>query len=281
MGSTRNSLLTITALMLIASTLLTEPACGYQQSTTTGRIGSGIPVRWASPIVRFEINGNGTVQLGDKAATVAAIRRAMETWNTVNCSSFRFEDAGVSNRQAGIDFKNVIVFRDKWWPYDPSRLAQTTVTVDKETGEIVDADIQLNAVHFQWSLGDADVLADVQAVVTHELGHALGLDHACDDQEGCPQSPALLSATMYHLIPAGETDKRSLDSDDIDGVCAIYPASMELEPQLSRLKLAQQEGGCQLTPVSSGSRHGAWPFLAMAMAMAWLWLRRRRESFLA
>ena len=77
---------------------------------------------------------------------------------------------------------NVILFREDVWPCNGSMdtLALTTVTYNVRTGEIYDADMELNSVGTQFSFGDTDVGFDFLSIVTHELGHFLGLGHSAD-----------------------------------------------------------------------------------------------------
>jgi hypothetical protein len=109
---------------------------------------------------------------------------------------------------------NVVVFHDYKWSYtgEFNTLAKTTVTYDNGTGEIFDADIELNHAFNEFTTGDGYVVYDLQSVLTHEIGHLIGLDHASD-----------LAATMTPGYQQGTIDLRTIEADDIAGVCAVYP----------------------------------------------------------
>ena len=80
---------------------------------------------------------------------------------------------------------------------------------------IMDADIDLNLVDFEWSTSGESGRVDLQNALTHELGHILGFAHS-DAQE----------ATMFASAIPGETEKRDLYEDDIQGVREVYPFSL-------------------------------------------------------
>src|SRR5204862_6586571 len=102
-----------------------------------------------------------------------------------------------------------------------------------------------NAVDFVWGdlvagIGASGNVQDLQNTLTHEFGHLLGLDHNCygsaDRSRGIDQNghavpdcnrapPAVQEATMYASVMRGDVARRDLSADDIDGVCAIYPAT--------------------------------------------------------
>jgi uncharacterized protein (TIGR03382 family) len=109
------------------------------------------------------------------------------------------------------------------WDFATGTLAITTTTYNSRTGRMYDADLEMNAGVHTFTTIDSPpctgpgqtgcVSIDVQNTVTHELGHALGLDHSPD-----PRS------TMYAGAEIGEISKRVLDDGSAAFVCAAYPA---------------------------------------------------------
>jgi hypothetical protein len=76
---------------------------------------------------------------------------------------------------------------------------------------------------------------DLQNTVTHEVGHFVGLAHPCTTTGGsagvpsCSATPppgeiAYALRTMAPTTTPGDVLKRDLSSDDVAGVCDIYPA---------------------------------------------------------
>jgi len=82
------------------------------------------------------------------------------------------------------------------------------------TGEIIETDIFLNT-DYPLSTDMSLNSFDVQNMVTHELGHSLCLDDL--DNTGDSEK------TMYWVMSKGETKKRTLDQDDINGITYLYP----------------------------------------------------------
>ena len=169
------------------------------------------------------------------------------------CSSVRVsEGPRVSERKIGWvkgapDNHNVVLYRrvgctaaapngDPCWSDDSCQnkydcwagrggtLALTTTTYDLDTGHIYDTDIEANDVFFFFTTVDgvpcgttpspSCISSDVQNTMTHELGHALGLDHA-------PEA----YSTMYATADKGEISKRVIDSDSQRYLCEAYPSA--------------------------------------------------------
>jgi hypothetical protein len=87
----------------------------------------------------------------------------------------------------------------------------TLVSFSPKTGEIYDVDVELNSKMRTFRLETTGAGDDLVSVVQHESGHFLGLAHS-----------NMALATMWANY-SGNVDMRTLDTDDIAGVCAIYP----------------------------------------------------------
>jgi hypothetical protein len=155
----------------------------------------------------------------------------------VACDQVRYNSDGPN--------QHAIIFRDDTWPHNDANntLALTTVTFNPDTGEIFDADMEINTATIKVTLHDpvpADGY-DFASIVTHETGHFLGMAHSGDGH-----------ATMFAHYQQGSTVMRNLTSDDVDGICAIYPpggtrsVSTQVAPSGS-----VPEDSCDPTP-----RHG-------------------------
>jgi hypothetical protein len=114
---------------------------------------------------------------------------------------------------------NVVVFirsRTDWQSSgnQSSWLAITKIANDSLSGEIIDADMEINDGMYKFHYGEEAPPAgsiDFRAMIVHEAGHFFGLDHS--------QSNV---ATMYATYSGDPVAARSLDQDDIDGICALY-----------------------------------------------------------
>lgn len=206
------------------------------------------------------------------AAIEAALARSLATWNgaAVGCSDLLLVDAGypaalTTNLSRGRpDMENRIVFREDGWPPEISAetIALTTLVYRRSTGEIEDADIDLNGVHHVFTDTDdpAATQADVENTLTHELGHLIGLAHV-DDPE----------ATMFAMSLPGDLDKRTLSADDRDGLCWVYPEG-RLTPSAPRIPGSGVTSGCAIGRARSGAA-----LAVLLSGLAWL-LRRRRAG---
>jgi len=200
----------------------------------------------------------------------AALEASIATWNAAGsgCSDLQLVDEGYPTTLgtnlsgAPVDRQNRIVWREDRWPADPDALALATVVYRRSTGEIQDADIDLNGAHHLFTTTDDPDAADndVANTLTHELGHLIGLEHVEDPD-----------ATMYGLAPPGDLAKRTLSEDEVEAVCFIYPEG-RLSPTAPRLPGTGLSNGCAAGPGRTRS------VAAGLILLAALRLRRRRAA---
>jgi hypothetical protein len=116
---------------------------------------------------------------------------------------------------------NILVFirsSSEWTRFrnSPTWIAITKIAHNPKTGEIVDADIEINDGGFKFSYSGTPNPSEVDflSMLTHEVGHFYGLDHSAND-----------NATMYSTYassPERAVAARTLTEDDIGGICALY-----------------------------------------------------------
>lgn len=142
---------------------------------------------------------------------LAEIEIAARSWSEVRCTSFRATVSGQRGAAAKDDSNSTVFFHTDGWPSElqPGALAQTVLHVGPG-GALRDADIHVNGHDHRFSADGRPGAIDLRAVLTHEIGHVLGLGHSSDR-----------TATMF--ATSSGLRWRSLEKDDQDGVCALYP----------------------------------------------------------
>lgn len=222
------------------STLLAAPAASAFCRTTTcdpnnpkqdcriegNCVVSGKPLAWRSSCVTVGVQQMGSPANGFSYDDVAGVvQSAFDTWMSARCGgqppSIDVQllgpvECGLSEYNSDAGNANVVLFRDGPWPYIGAQnaLGLTTTRFDTQTGDLWDADIEINGENSSLSVGDPITGDDLLSVLTHEAGHFLGLSHSSD-----------ASATMRPVYdPTRDGSSfRSLDDDDVAGICAVYP----------------------------------------------------------
>ncbi len=183
-------------------------------------------VRWFEPDdglpVLYKVDTAGDPKIGASASRNAVLA-ALAAWTNVATAAIVLQDGGgISGAPSGgCDGRNTIVFNDPSGTvgdpsgcsgvlavggYCASGASKTVNGVDFH--QIVEGDITVNNGWSACTFWNATNLAEV---LTHELGHTIGLAHSTDP-----------TATMYafaHFDGRGA----SLTADDIAGVTFIYP----------------------------------------------------------
>ncbi len=230
------------------------PLLAYVVNTVSS---GGPELHWESRPA-YEINQSGSADLSGEEFD--AVERGFESWNAVCDIGYRRDgftsldgDSIYPNGPAGDpepDGNNVVTWVESGWPEGPSVIGITWAFFDPSNGEIGEGDMLLNGEDYVWTVSDAGAQTDVESIVAHEAGHFLGLGHT--DVE---------AATMFATVIDGETQKRSLHSDDIAGAQHLYGGD------------GGAGCGCDLAASRAASRPLAAAAVALAAA-AWLLARR-------
>jgi hypothetical protein len=194
----------------------------------------GRPIAWPGRCVSLGVHEAASEQV-DLATVQMLTEQAFATWNAVRCDPsgeppsielLGTEGPVVCGRSEFVGNSanaNILVFRDERWPYGGSGhdLASTTVR-SRSDGEIVDADIEVNATR-PLITGDGNGVTivgahDLLSILTHEMGHLLGVDHSTDPD----------SIMQIELPP--RVVRTELGADDVAALCAAYPPEREAPP---------------------------------------------------
>lgn len=240
-----------------------------------GCVTDGAPLRHARVPIVFRFQRGGLTTLIREEAR-AAVRAGFHRWSDVVCpsglrTSLRFEEGEELevdkplDRDARAPESFGIFFRDLGWPHeDPdATYALTTLDSGKRTGVIRYADIQLNTAVHALSTGDQESGVDLQIVVTHEVGHYIGLAHS--RAENSIMADAL--CTGGDRCARGKVAARRLAPDDLAAVCALFPPGARFDGD-------DADGGCR---ASRAPPREPGPLVIAALPAAVLaWRRRQR-----
>ncbi len=226
----------IAAFLVVVGLATPNSAAAYRTAADLAEIPDDQAVGWSDPpeLRHFpaSVPGVSTVDVE------RALGQARETWGQVSCSTAVIRYGGISSREVEPnDGYNTVQWIFANWSshgFAADGAATTDVLYEQDSDgqwRIVEADVYLNAADYEWREdGGAgpDDPRDLTAVLTHELGHLLGLMHPCepDGADGaplCSTDEGFAETTMYPLY-RGPT-ARVLSSDDIAGACFLYPAS--------------------------------------------------------
>jgi hypothetical protein len=241
------------------------------------RAPNGDQVRWR--LSKTEIRIDGSIdRYGPRARE--AVQRAFGTWLELGTHTpeLSFDTASASKLSLEPDGKNSVLVAPITLPGHEDDLAITLAFWDERTGSIAEADIVINAkVNFEVMEADPDddvrldgadnaqehrqCVAgsyDLQNVLTHEVGHFMGLGEELKED----------GASMFYRSHRCETQKRTLASSDQHSVVTLYDAPASEDPSEA------QAAGCALSGRAPSSNDGL--SLMACAGLAAMAFRRRR-----
>ncbi|MBI4606097.1 MAG: IPT/TIG domain-containing protein [Planctomycetes bacterium] len=194
-----------------------------------------IGLRWPSGSVGFRVNpGFDTARGGSTEQQIEIIRCAAAAWRDQSRASFQFTYQGTTTRKGfnENDGLNVVSFVSS---DGGDALAATLISGEDGIARSFDV------VFFGTTGGNSNRWSgpgepgtgelDIGGVATHELGHALGLDHT-------PVS----EATMFASASGRALHLRTLAADDRQGIESIYGLRTQAQPQVQITSVTPSEG---------------------------------------
>lgn len=179
---------------------------------------NNLPIRYL--VTNRDVSGVSAAQLQQ------ALARSFATWGTPANVNLSEQFVGFTAAEPfNDDGTSVVGFAAR--PDLERTLGATTFTIDEVTGEILESDIFLNSA-FLWSVasGGESSRFDVQSVLTHEVGHLLGLGHsALGETEVRNGGRSVLGkrAVMFPIAyQPGSILDRGLQADDVSGITDVY-----------------------------------------------------------
>jgi hypothetical protein len=211
-------------LLLVLLTLgLALPVQGY---ITSRRLVNGAvlqnrwPISGSTTTITLSLNPTLGARVTGDRTLLAVATSSVNAWD-VTFTNFDFVQGAntAADLSFGNDGVNMIKTNLTVPQYQNSgagdALAITYMTTAATTGQILDADIIFNPnIDFTLSSTVPANRYDLESVLTHEIGHLLGLDHS-----------AMLNATMFPRIGQGVSTPRVISADDMAGVRTIYPTA--------------------------------------------------------
>jgi hypothetical protein len=302
MNTLSNRLITCAALLSVATTsgayvLLIDPAL---PTVTT---------KWRVPEIQYYINPDGSGLSNDQVIQV--VQNSFASWtNTGIGVSFRYMGI-TSHKDNAKDHINTI-FWDVDQTFVPvgKALAKTEASFDS-TGAIVGADIgfattlgtsfysptrgycggtsafRFGGIPLYWRIGTQGVSpglipflsdvysADVQATLTHEIGHLLGLGHT-------PVANATMSVIQSSPSFFCSTDQGNLKADDIAGARFLYPQAAAspatwtqllpaTSPPARHYHVMSPDGGRGQVLLFGGQASGSFTVSGPPLSDTWIW----------
>lgn len=216
--------LTITSIIFLAWGFCRPHQASLAYTLTQTQTGK--PVRWQYG-QKFYLAGNPSNQSGlDFDLIWKSIVGALQQWKQASSGQFNFDywqgtNPKVYTPSQKQDGLNSIFFASQSGkPTDPNVIGYTQVWYNSENGNILEADIVLNDRDYHLTDSPLDTTSSegsnpkkvfLKNVITHEIGHAIGLSH----------SNSINSSMLYVEF----SEQHRLGCDDWIGTRHLYPSN--------------------------------------------------------
>lgn len=199
--------------------LLAPVLWGYTYITDTT---TNLPLKWPAGTMSFTIMLDNSTTLSDGTTRATIAQAAIQTWNAV-LGDLVIKSTITTGSPTDRNHVNEIAFATNAYgsAFDKNTLAITTTLYISKSNQRTEADILFNndstIVTWTWDsyrgpLKSGQVY-DIQRVLIHEMGHALGLNHP--DQATPAQTVSAVMNSMINNVDAPT-------ADDIAGVQNLY-----------------------------------------------------------
>lgn len=206
-------------LVAMASLLSAGPASAFVPAPDES-CSPGEYQRWRGAPTTWYLDAKGYSGL-ERSEVEAIFLRSFEDWSAPCCSGFVSEYKGLTNDPVfgrGVNF--VTFIEDEW----PPEFGKGDVVLGYTLRGSMRCKIEIAAMYFNGADhvfvgpdgGAGGPLIDLTSIAVHEIGHWLGLNHSEFDRSQSVMT-SYKKGTVYE----------ELGSDDVEGVCTIYPATCE------------------------------------------------------
>jgi hypothetical protein len=289
---------------IACAVVVVRPAVAWQAYEAS----TGAMARWYAPSVPYAVTDRLVALAPDEATARGVVAEAFSAWQDVECTlchdpvAISCPPVSCAANPLGLTYPEASAIEPHVTPgpacvqtdsdgactaYEPdgnqitavtdpaewaalgqsaTLFAFTVLAYDDVSGQIRDADVVINAARSDYEVCFGPCASgglDALNTLTHEVGHLHGLDHS-----------TVPEATMRAGGQVGETFMRTLEADDVLGICTLYRTAWQPEGPPS--DCGEGGGGRGCSALGRAPRGGGGPVGAALLGVVVLWLVVRR-----